>query len=131
MLNDGVMREYERKCQLPGLLEGSMDFKLGFISHSCMHYVNTHTHTHTHTHIWFTIFVGTLHRRKVFLYCKKLYIIFPYINSIPKPTHHRKLSAFLFLKFYIYSYSIYIYQVLLTKMHFQQFLENGYGLWLS
>jgi len=51
-------------------------------------------YTHTHTHIVFLCLIGTLHRHIDF-YTVKLYILSPYTNSIPKPTHHRKLSAFL------------------------------------
>jgi len=33
------------------------------------------THTHTHTHVWFTIFVGTPHRRDGFYTVQTVYFI--------------------------------------------------------
>jgi len=47
-------------------------------------------HARTHTHMGFSCSMGTFHRRNDF-YSVTVY----YIPYTPKPTHHRKLSAFL------------------------------------
>jgi len=52
----------------------------------------THTHTHTHTLCFHVLWGLPLEISISILY--KLYLLSPYTNPTPKPTHHRKLSAF-------------------------------------
>jgi len=62
------------------------------LSVSAYSLLHAHTHTHTLSLVWFTIFVGTLHRRNVFI-LYKLYILSPFTNTHPKPIHHTELYA--------------------------------------
>jgi len=59
-----------------------------FFSH-----VPQHTQTHTHT-LCFHVLKGLSIDIMLFI-LYKLYILSPYTNRTPKPTRHRKLSAFL------------------------------------
>ena len=55
--------------------------------------VLSHTHTHTHMlcfHVLWGLSIGVM----VFI-LYKLYILSPYTAPVPKPTHHRRHSAFL------------------------------------
>ena len=54
---------------------------------------HTHTPTHKHTHGLLSLWGLSIDLMIFILY--KLYILSPYTNPTPKPTHHRKLSAFL------------------------------------
>jgi len=47
------------------------------------------THTHAHTQVWFTIFVGTLHRRNDFYSVQTVYSIslhYPYSLNLTYPS---------------------------------------------
>jgi len=80
-----------------------------FVETFCPHYIGytwytTHTHTHTHTSGSLSLRGLSIGVMVFILY--KLYILSPYSNPTPKPTYHRKLSAF-----YIFKKKIIVYDL--------------------